>query len=357
MRLIDGSKDKLTKALIKVAPGTELRVGLEHIVNAKTGALIIIGDVANISKIVNGGFKLDCEFTSQKLYELAKMDGAIILDENAGRILLANVHLVPDSTLPTSETGMRHRTAERVARQSEALVISISQRREVVSLYIDDIKYALQDLRVVLAKGNQALQTLEKYKSSLDQVSSSLNALEFEDLVALIDVSTVIQRSQMVKRIAAEIRRYIWELGSEGRLLQMQLDELMVGVEEDFLMLVKDYCREPKKAKKIYSRLNKLSADELLDTTKISQLMGFEGAVDIMDRIVHPRGYRLLRRIPKLPVKVVEKLVDQFQGLQTVIHASVDELNTVDGVGEIRAHAIQEGLRRLKEYNLLERYV
>jgi len=357
MKIINESKDKLTKALIKVAPGTELRVGLEHIVNAKTGALIVIGDTENISQVVNGGFKLDCEFTSQKLYELAKMDGAIILDDNAGRILLANVHLVPDSSLPTSETGMRHRTAERVARQSQALVISISQRREVVSLYIDDIKYALQDLRVVLVKGNQALQTLEKYKSSLDQVSSSLNALEFEDLVALVDVSTVIQRSQMVKRIASEIRRYIWELGSEGRLLRMQLDELMAGVEDDFMMLVKDYCREPKKAKKIHGLLDKLSADELLDTTKISQLMGYEGTVNIMDRIVHPRGYRLLRRIPRLPIKVVEKLVDHFQGLQTVMHASVDELDTVEGVGEIRAHAIQEGLRRLKEYNLLERYV
>ncbi|HEX21677.1 MAG TPA: DNA integrity scanning protein DisA, partial [Actinobacteria bacterium] len=251
MKIIDESKSKLTKALIRVAPGTELRVGLEHIVNAKTGALIVIGDVTDISKVINGGFKLDCEFTSQKLYELAKMDGAIVLDENAGRILLANVHLVPDSSLPTSETGMRHRTAERVARQSKALVISISQRREVVSLYLDDIKYALQDLRVVLVKGNQAMQTLEKYKSSLDQVLSSLNALEFEDLVALVDVSTAIQRSQMVKRIAAEIQRYIWELGSEGRLLRMQLDELMAGVQEDFLMLIKDYCRDVKKAKKV----------------------------------------------------------------------------------------------------------
>lgn len=351
------NEEKLTHALIKVAPGTELREGLDHILSAKTGGLVVIGDIARVNTIVNGGFEINCDFVSQKLYELAKMDGAIILDDSAGRILLANVHLVPDSSLPTTETGMRHRTAERVARQTKALVISISQKREVVSLYLDDIKYALQDLRIVLVKGNQALQTLEKYKSRLDQVSSNLNALEFEDLVALVDVLTVIQRGEMVERIGQEIRRYISELGSEGRLLQMQLDELMAGVEEDALMLIKDYSEDPAQAKKIRSRLAEFSDDELFDILNVSKLLGFDGAVNVLDRTVHPRGYRLLKRIPRLPVKVVNNLVDHFQGLQSVIHASVDELDIVEGVGEVRAHAIQEGLRRLKEYNLLERYM
>lgn len=351
------SEEKLTQALIKVAPGTELRDGLEHILSAKTGALIVVGDVTNVSKIVNGGFEINCEFVPQKLYELAKMDGAIILDDTVSRILLANVHLVPDSSLPTTETGTRHRTAERVARQTKALVISISQKRDVVSLYLDDMKYALQDLRVVLAKGNQALQTLEKYKSRLDQVSSNLNALEFEDLVALVDVLTVLQRAEMVTRISHEIRRYVSELGIEGRLLQMQLDELMAGVEEDALMLIKDYCDNPVKSEKVRKQLTEISGDDLLDLINISRLLGYEAAVNVLDRSVHPRGYRLLKRIPRLPVKVVSKLVDHFQSLQSVVRASVDELDIVEGVGEIRAHAIQEGLRRLKEYNLLERYM
>lgn len=351
------NEEKLTRALQKVAPGTDLREGLDHILSARTGALIVVGDTAKVEKIINGGFEINCDFNSQKLYELAKMDGAIILDEAVSRIIHSNVHLVPDSSLPTTETGMRHRTAERVAKQTKALVISISQKREVISLYIDDIKYALQDIRVVLSKGNQAIQTLEKYKNRLEQVSSNLNALEFEDLVVLVDVLTVAQRGEMVERVGHEIGRYISELGSEGRLLRMQMEELMAGVDEDATMLMRDYIKDGKKAERVREELAKFSAEDLFDLINISHVLGYEGNVNILDSSVRPHGYRLLRRIPRLPIKVVNKLVDHFEDLQSVIHASVEELDKVEGVGTIRAQAIQEGLRRLKEYNLLERYI
>jgi diadenylate cyclase len=347
----------LINALEKVAPGTELHEGLEYIISARTGALIVVGDVETVMKLSNGGFEVNCGFTSQKLFELAKMDGAIILDEEASQILLANVHLIPDASLPTSETGMRHRTAERVARQTKALVISISQARDVVSLYVDDVKYILEAIPVILAKANQALQTLEKYKLRLDQVSSNLSALEFEDLVTLMDVVTVIQRAEMVARVAREIERYISELGSEGRLIKMQLDELIGGVSEDSLMVVRDYCVDVKAAEELIERLSDLSSEELLDPVEICHLLGYEESDNLLEFPVHPRGYRLLRKIPRLPLTVVANLVDQFNDLQTVLQASIEELDQVEGVGEVRAKAIQDGLKRLKEYNLLERYV
>ncbi len=347
---------KLLSVLAKVAPGTDLRHGINHIVSARTGALIVIGDTTHVMGIINGGFELNCDFIPQKLYELAKMDGAIILDEEVKKILLANVHLVPDPSLPTSETGMRHRTAERVARQTKALVISISQKRDTVSLYLDDIKYALQDITVVLSKANQAMQTLEKYKSRLDQVSENLSALEFEDLVVLVDALTVIQRAEMVKRVAAEIRHYITELGTDGRLINMQLEELVGSVSQDTLMVLKDYLPDYLEVKEAQDQLKKLTADELLELDNIARAIGFQSSVNLLDKSVHPRGYRLLSHIPRLPNKVIAKIVERFGSLQAVIHASVGALDEVEGVGEVRARAIQDGLRRLKEHNLLERY-
>lgn len=350
-------KPTLIKVLEKIAPGTELREGLDHIIGARTGALIVIGDTKSVMPLCNGGFRLDCEFTSQQLFELAKMDGAIILDKDLEKILRANVHLVPNSSLPTSETGMRHRTAERVSRQTNALVISISQRRDIVSVYFGGRKYALEDLRVLLAKANQALSTLERYKMRLDQVSANLSALEFEDLVTVVDVATVLQRSEMTERVAREIERYISELGVEGRLIELQLEELMAGVEESTLMVVRDYCPNVRRAERIKRSLAELSSEQLLDLLEISRLLRFEGDMSVLDQPVHPRGYRLLKKIPRLPTTVVNKIVQKFRDLQTIVGASIEELDEVDGVGEIRARAIQEGLKRLKEYNILERYV
>lgn len=348
---------KLIKALEKVAPGTDLREGLEHILSARTGALIVIGDYEEVQSLCNGGFELSVEFTPQRLFELAKMDGAIIMDDAISRLLRANVHLVPDPTLPTSETGMRHRTAERVARQTKALVISISQRRDVISLYLDGTKYALQDIRVLLAKANQALQTLEKYKIRLDEVLANLSALEFEDLATLLDVVTVLQRSEMVRRVSREIERYISELGTEGRLIRLQLDELVGTTDEQSIMIIKDYALDPKKVNEISESLFGLTPEELLDLNEIAKVLGHEEVVDLLEQPVHSRGYRLLSKIPRLYYDVIEKIVNKFHNLQSIMNASIEELDSVDGVGPIRAKAIKDGLQRLKEYNILERYI
>jgi len=342
-----------------VAPGTALREGIDDIVHAGMGALLVIGDHEELSFLFSGGIKLDVDYTPALLYQLAKMDGGITLNANATKIGMANVQLTPDPTILTMETGTRHRTAERVSKQVDAIVIAISQRREVVSLYVDGAKYILEDIPVVLAKANQALNTLDKYRTRLDQVSTRLTALEFEGGATLHDVLTVLQRSELVTRMAAEIERYIVELGTEGRLIEMQLEEVMVGVAGDKAALVRDYIAND--SDEAYAtaleELARMSHQDLLDFGSLAELMGYDRKLNTLDFPVSPRGYRILGRIPRLPKLVVSQIVKEFGGLDELLAATDAELETVEGVGEIRAKDIREGLRRLQEINLVDRYL
>ena len=333
-----------------VAPGTALREGIDNIVHARTGGLIVIGDADELAFLFSGGIKLDIDYSPAFLYELAKMDGAIALSSNATKICMANVQLMPDPTIPSVETGTRHRTAERVAKQTGALVISISQRREVISLYVDGGKYILEDIPVVLAKANQALATLDKYRSRLDQVSTRLTALEFEGGVTLHDVLTVLQRAELVTRMAVEIERYIVELGSEGRLIEMQLDETMLGAAAEKAALVYDYIagESDEEFAAVLEQIGRLGHQDLLDFGRLAELLGYDRKLNTLDYPVAPRGYRILGRIPRLPKLVVTSVVRGFGGLDELLAASDAELEAVDGVGEIRAKDIREGLRRLQ---------
>ena len=342
-----------------VAPGTALREGIDNVVDARTGALIVIGDVDELSFLFSGGIKLEIDYSPSFLYELAKMDGAIALSSNATKIVHVNVQLTPDPTILTMETGTRHRTAERVSKQADAMVVAVSERREVVSLYVDGMKYILEDIPVVLAKANQALATLDKYRSRLDQVSTRLTALEFEGGVTLHDVLTVIQRVELVTRMAVEIERYIVELGSEGRLIEMQLDETMVGVAADKAALVHDYLLEDTDDSfaVVLDQLARLPHQDLLDFGRLAELLGYDRKLNTLDYPVSPRGFRILGRIPRLPRLVVQRIVTEFGGLEELLAASDGELETVDGVGEIRAKDIREGLRRQQEINLVDRYL
>lgn len=350
-------EEKLNKVLKRMAPGTDLREAIDNIIDAKTGALVVVGDTENVLKISNGGFELYHQFTPQRLYELAKMDGAIILDDNLNQILRANVHLVPDSSLYTAESGMRHRTAERVAKQTDALVISISQKRNSVTIYLDSTRYILNDARELLSKSNQALSTLEQYKSRLDQVAANLSALEYEDLVTLLDVIIVLQRSLMVEKVIEEVRSYITELGEEGRLIQMQLDELVASTLEDSKYLVFDYAKKGQKADAVYDRLKQLNSEELLDLMELAKAMGYEGGIDILEKNLHPKGYRVLRKIPKLPIKCIDKLVSHFKDLKAILESDAQQLAKVEGIGKSRAKVIENSLKRFKESSLMERYV
>lgn len=341
----------LADALARVAPGTQLREGLDSIVAGKTGALIVVGDRDRIAAVCDGGFVLETPFTPQRLFELAKMDGAIVLDANVRTILLANVHLQPDPRLPATETGMRHRTAERVARQTGALVISVSQRRDMVTLYLRDQRRALDDIRVLLARADQALQTLQRYRVRFDADAMKLTLLEFEDLSTLAVVTGVVVRASMVVRVAAEVSRYIAQLGSEGRLVRMQADELTAFIEDEFTMLLRDYAADSsaKAAAALRATIGALGDDQLTDATSLAHLLGYPGAADILERHVVPRGYRILRRVPGLPSPVIGRIVSRFGSLPAVLAADAAALDDVDGVGARRAKAVHDGLRRLRD--------
>jgi diadenylate cyclase len=342
-----------------VAPGTALRDGLDHILHARTGGLILIGDPEELSFLFSGGIKLDIDYSPALLYQVAKMDGAIVLNQNVTKIVWANVQLMPDPTILSVETGTRHRTAERVSKQTDALVIALSQRRDVVSLYTDGAKYIMVGIPIVLAKANQALATLDKFRTRLDQVSTRLTALEFEGGSTLHDVLTVLQRAELVTRMAVEIERYIVELGTEGRLIEGQLDETMVGVSADKAALIHDYLVEDDDDNfaAVVDQLGRLAHPDLLDFGRLAELLGYDRKLNTLDYPVSPRGHRILGRIPRLPKMVVGEIVREFSRLEEMLAATDAELETVEGVGEIRAKDIREGLRRLQEINLVDRYL
>jgi diadenylate cyclase len=341
-----------------VAPGTPLRSGIDDIIRAELGALIVIGDPNELAFLFSGGMRLDLPLTPQLLYELAKMDGAIIISRDTQKLVYANVQLMPDASIQTSETGTRHRTAERVAKQTDALVISISQQRETVTVFIDELRYQLGEISDTLARTNQALGTLETYRTRLDQGLTRLTALEFQSAVVLDDVLVVLQRAEMTTRMAEEIERNCVELGEEGRLIRMQLDELMEDVPREKAAVVYDYERsgDPAEGSTALERLAQLDYTRLLEFDELAHLLGYADT-NPLDHTVQPRGFRVLSRIPRLPDSVIRRVVGDFESLDAVVRASHRDLEAVDGVGSVRAREIREGLRRLQEHNLVDRYL
>jgi diadenylate cyclase len=349
---------RLLRALDMVSPGTPLREGIDNIIHARTGGLIVVAEPEEVSFLFSGGLRLDVDYTPGLLYQVAKMDGAIVMPPSAEKIMWANVQLMPDPTILSMETGTRHRTAERVSKQTKALVIAISQRRDVVSLYVEGIKYILEDIPTVLSKANQGLATLEKYRARLDQLTGRLTALEFAGAVTLYDVLTVLQRAELVTRMATEVERHIIELGSEGRMIEMQLEDSVVGVMAERVALVRDYCAvdsEPS-IERALGELSDLGHTELLDFGRLAELLGYDRKTNTLEFEMAPRGYRALSGVPRLPRLVAQKVVNHFGDLASLLVASDAELGDVEGVGDARAQEIREGIRRLQEVDIVDRY-
>lgn len=351
-----GVNEAMRDALARVAPGTPLRDGIDRVVRSKAGALLVLSDDADVLSICSGGFLVDAPYSPQRLSELAKMDGAIILSTDGGRIARANVHLVPDPTVPTSETGTRHRTAERVARSLDVPVVSASEEMGVINVYAGGGKRQLQEVGHLLDRANQALQTLERYKARLDDAITNLTAVEVEDVVTLRDVVAVVQRGEMVHRIADEIETMIIELGVDARLLRLQLDELYGEIDDELDLVVADYLPQDRTVAQALDSMAKLSDDEVSNLRLTADALSPDRDSSDLAQEVVPKGMRLLHRVSRLPSATASEVADHFGGLAKLQRATVDDLMVVDDVDEATARAIRETLSRVTETTILDQY-
>lgn len=351
--MVDNIKkdDTLIEILKLIAPGTDLREGLDNILKSKTGALIVIGDSKEVLDLVDGGFSINEDYTAPRLYELAKMDGAIVLSKDLKKILYANAQIIPSHTIPTQETGTRHRTAERTAKQTGEIVISISQRRSIITVFKGNFRYTMEETSKIITEANQALQTLEKYKKVLDTKLGMLNEYEFNDIVTLDNVVTCIQRTEMVMKIANQIKRFIYELGEDGLLIKMQLEELIEGLEEEELLIIKDYIAPGKKRspERVMEYIVNTYRDDFPDVAVIAKLLGYDIFDNYEEVAVYPKGYRILNKIPRMPSNIVINLVKSFKSFQHILLADINQLDDVEGIGEVRARTIKQSLKRMQE--------
>ena len=356
MELRYGSaNEQMRDALSRISPGTPLRDGLDRVVRAKAGALLVLDDGPDVLSICSGGFLVDAPYSPQRLSELAKMDGAIIISADGGRIARANVHLVPDPTVPTSETGTRHRTAERVARSLAVPVVSASEEMGVINVYAGGGKRQLQEIGRLLERANQALQTLERYKIRLDDAIASLTAVEVEDVATLRDVAAVVQRGEMVHRIADEIELMIVELGVDARLLRLQLDELYGEIDDELDLVVQDYVADDRSAAETLARMSRLTDDEIHDLRHAVEALDPTTDDDLATSVT-PRGLRLLNRTKRLSSESAEAIADHFKGLSKLQRASVDDLSQVAGIDSTTAAEVRETLARVTESAILDQY-
>ncbi len=340
---------ELRKALALVAPGTPLRDAIDNIIRAHNGALIVVANPQKLEKqgLISGGMKIDLEFTPMRLYELAKMDGAIVVSPDVSVIHYANVLLNPDSSLNSDETGTRHIAGHRAARQTGNLVVVVSERRRVVSLYRGNVgPHVLEDISIVLSKANSALATLEKFTRRLREEARLLTLHEYDGVVTLREVVSAVSTFEYSVRIAEEIEAYVRELGREGRLIEMQLEQAFHNVPEQYDALIRDYCAEGTDYRDVRERLRELSTEKLSDPMEITQVLGYGAVEQAEDFLLKPRGYRQLVRVPRLPGRVAEKLIAEFGSLKELLEATEEDLDDVEGVGQARARAIRRGLKR-----------
>jgi diadenylate cyclase len=340
---------ELADALEMVAPGTELRHSIDNIIRASNGALVVVANPAKLERmnILSGGMKIGLEFTPMRMYELAKMDGAIVVSPDISLIYYANVYLTPDQSLESEETGTRHLAGHRTAQQTGDLVIVVSERRRMMSLYQGPYgPHVLEDIGVVVSKSNSALATLEKFTARLTEEARNLTVHEYDGVVTLREVVNAISTFEYSARIADEIAAYVRELGSEGRLVQMQLEEAFHNVPDQYDALLKDYVDEDVDAREVRAELHAFTSEQLSEVVQITQLLGYGSVGQTEEVFVKPRGYRQLERVPRLPRRVAERLISEFGTLQELLAASEEDLDEVEGVGQARARAIHRGLER-----------
>ncbi len=340
------SEKELREALGLIAPGTEIREGLERIQRSHTGALIVLGWNPEVEAICSGGFRVDTEFSAPRLRELCKMDGAVIVDTDQWIIRYANVQLLPDQSIPTDESGMRHRTAQRTARQTGLPVLSLSSSMRMISIYLGELHHAVEEPEALLARANQAVDTLERYTQRLEEVVTTMGVLEMRNEVTVRDVATVVQRMEMIRRITGEINDFIDELGAEGRLLALQVDDLLRGAASERALVLRDYIRTSEDLGDAEERLSSLSGESLVDLTKVANTLGLSTyEPSDLDRTIEPRGVRILAMVPRLGWTTIQAISNQWPTLSELKGATIEELQAIEGIGPYRAQMIVDYLR------------
>ena len=346
--LIENQKTReLVATLRLLSPGTPLREGIDYIIQGKTGGLIVVGDTPEILELTEGGFRINCQYTPTRLFELSKMDGAIILSEDAKRIVRANVTLRTNPSVPSRETGLRHRSADKFAKQTEHIVLAVSQSRNSLTLYLKNRRYIFRERPLLLSGANQTMLALTQYVKAMQDAVSILNWVELSGNVTLANVVTAIQLCERVRRADQELNRYRIELGTESESMQYT-PELTTEIERG-LLITKDYYHECLRNEcQAFERILRLDANSLASRDNISEALGYPHDVQDTFDILKPRGYRMLSQVPRIPFSIIENIVREFKSLDRICNAAVDELKVVDGVGRTRATTIKDTLAQMK---------
>jgi len=327
-----------------VSPGSALRTAIDDVAKGRLGALIVAGNAPEVLELINGGFEVNCKFTPQKLVELCKMDGAIIVDSELKKILFANAQLIPNPKIETTETGTRHKAAERTAKQVDQLVIAVSERKGSITLYKGKTKYVLRSTQDLLNRSGETLRMLEKHKEIFNELTLNLNVLEFTNLSSLNDALLAIQRAEIIERIEQIIRRYIIELGVEGALVEMQLKEIIKGISKEELLILQDYSKKDDLLTKM--DLSKLPLDKLIDTANLLKALGY----DKIEEIVEVKGHRIASKIP-LPKDRINSMILRLGNLQSMLSLSEEAL--AEHLGDEQARVFFKEMSNLKEQVML----
>ncbi len=339
---------ELVSTLKLLSPGTSLREGIDYIIQANTGGLIVVGDTPEILNLTEAGFRINCPFTPTRLSELAKMDGAIILSTDMKRIVRANVTLQLNTSVFSNETGLRHRAAEKFAKETGHIVLAVSRRRNTLTLYTENQRYQFRERPILISGANQTMLALTQYASYMQNAVATLNWAELSGTVTLSNVIKTIQVCERVRRSEHELNRYRIELGTEAQSLQLSPPELSVEIESALLM-IKDYYRgEPQQENLAFEQIFGLNALELSNESHIISALGYPSNMDNYDELLVPRGYRMLSQIPRIPIEIVENIVESLVSLDTITTTSIEVLQEIKGVGKTRATAIKEALVQMK---------
>ena len=343
----DETQARLVDAVKQTAPGTALRQALDMILAGHLGALICIGDAENVIASGGDGFKLDVSFTANRLFELSKMDGAVVIDRDLTQILRANYHLNPSPSLPTSETGMRHRTAARMSLLTRAIVISVSERRQVITLFVDGKRIQLRPVSELMSTVNQLLVSLQNARSQLDRALLRLTTLELDNYVTVADVTETFYLFEVLMTVADQLDQVILELGSQGRSVQMQREEFIGDMNDEYTLMIRDYARDSSEqnAVEIRKAFRDTSNLQLRSPKRVASLLGFDGYGE--DSVLTPLGLRTLSSVSVVRKGMADKIVDEYGSLSELMDDIDQNPERLDDLGVDNPTILADSLYRM----------